>query len=84
MTLYTERNTSGFEQSDIRDPQQIFEDFVQRVREHAGGACEMFPASNPPEPGPVPVRAGRGWATVRNTSPWPHQHGSQGGETTVR
>ena len=27
--LYTKIYTSGFEQSDIRDPQQIFEDFVQ-------------------------------------------------------
>ena len=75
--------TSGFEQSDIRNSQQILEDVVQWVWEHACGTCEVLPASHPPESGPVPVRAGGCWATVRNTSPWPHQHTSQGGQTTV-
>ena len=76
------RNTSGFEQSDICDSQQIFEDFVQWVWEHACGTCQVLPASNPPESGPVSVRAWRGWATVRNTAPWPRQQHSQGGQTT--
>ena len=48
----------GSEQSDLCNSEQIFENFLQRDRKHASGACEVLPATNPPGRALTPVETG--------------------------